>query len=205
MKKFTQKTVLSLANLSSKAPRVNTAFLSCLDGLDCLDGFAGVQANATARSTMSQVKALAKAKLVRFVALLVMVFSVTCSLTSCGGGAQSTPLKNPDIQSSQLAYGITVTFFVGVTQVNQGINFTASLCNALTPVPSPSPLYQAFSCQPSGSGTLVFSALDAEGKVLLTKNFTIPPEFDIKRVKYLIFIGVTYKTSTTEGSFGYFG
>jgi hypothetical protein len=31
------------------------------------------------------------------------------------------------------------------------------------------------------------------------------PEFDIKRVKYLIFIGVTYKTSTTEGSFGYFG
>ena len=174
MKKLTQKTVLSLANLSSKAPRVNTAFLSCLDGLDCLDGFAGVQANATARSTMSQVKALAKAKLVRFVALLVMVFSVTCSLTSCGGGAQSTPLNNPDIQSSQLAYGITVTFFVGVTQVNQGINFTASLCNALTPVPSPSPLYQAFSCQPSGSGTLVFSALDAEGKVLLTKNFTIP-------------------------------
>ena len=34
---------------------------------------------------------------------------------------------------------------------------------------------------------------------------TRAPEFDIKRVKYLIFIGVTYKTSTTEGSFGYFG
>ncbi|MEI6807003.1 MAG: DUF6876 family protein [Myxococcaceae bacterium] len=33
----------------------------------------------------------------------------------------------------------------------------------------------------------------------------IPPEFDIKRAKCLIFIGATYKTSTTEGTFGRFG
>jgi peptidyl-prolyl cis-trans isomerase A (cyclophilin A) len=168
MKKLIPKTVLSLGILSSKAPRLNTAFLSCLD---C---FARALAKATMRSTMSLVTAALEAKLVRSFALLAMVLSVTFSLTSCGAGAQSTPLKNPDIQSSQLAYGITVTFFVGVTQVNQGVNFTASLCNALTPVTSPSPLFQAFSCQPTGSGTLVFSALDATGKVLLTKNFTIP-------------------------------
>jgi len=96
------------------------------------------------------------------------------ALSSCGGGASSTPLKDPDIQSGQLAYGINVTFFVGVSQLNQGITFNASLCSSLTPVVSPSPLYQAYSCQPTGSGTLVFSALDASGKVLLTKNFTIP-------------------------------
>jgi cyclophilin family peptidyl-prolyl cis-trans isomerase len=100
--------------------------------------------------------------------------SAALFLTACGGGGSSTPLKDPDIQSSQLAYGINVTFFVGVSQLNQGVHFTASLCGALSPAVSPSPLYQAFSCQPNGSGTLTFSALDESGKVLLTKNFTIP-------------------------------
>jgi|GEM_PF-276867 len=98
---------------------------------------------------------------------------LTFALVSCGG-VSSTPLKDPDIQSSQLAYGINVNFFVGVSQLNQGVNFSATLCGPLTQVQSPSPLYLAYNCMTKGVGPLVFSASDASGKVLLTKNFTIP-------------------------------
>ena len=103
--------------------------------------------------------------------LLCMCFAA--ALVSCGGGS-STPLKDPDIQTSQLAYGINVNFFVGVSQLNQGVNFSATLCGPLSQVTSPSPLYVAYNCKTSGSGPMVFTASDASGKVLITKNFTIP-------------------------------
>ena len=94
-------------------------------------------------------------------------------LSACGSGS-STPLNPPSIQTSLLAYGIPVSFYVGVTQLNQGVTFNATLCGALSPAQSPSPLYQAYSCTPTGTGTLTFTAKDASGNVLLTKNFTIP-------------------------------
>jgi peptidyl-prolyl cis-trans isomerase A (cyclophilin A) len=63
---------------------------------------------------------------------------------------------------------------VGVTQLNQGITFSATLCGPLTQTQSPSPLYQAYTCTTTGSGQMVFTAKDASGNVLLTKNYTIP-------------------------------
>jgi len=106
----------------------------------------------------------------------IQVAFCTCILfflSACGSGS-STPLNPPNVQSSLLAYGIPVSFYVGVTQLNQGITFNATLCDALKPAQSPSSLYQAYSCTPTGSGNLTFTAKDASGNVLLTKDFTIP-------------------------------
>ena len=102
--------------------------------------------------------------------LAIFLFSL---LTSCGGGS-STPLANPNVQTSKLMYGAPIAFYLGVSQLNQGVTLNASLCSNLVQVVSPSPLYLAYSCTPNGSGTMVFTATDTSGKVLLSQNFTVP-------------------------------
>ena len=99
--------------------------------------------------------------------------AIALLLSACGGGS-STPLASPNIQTSKLMYGSPVAIYVGVSQLNQGITFNATLCPGLYQVQSPSPLYLAYTCTPTGSGTMVFTATDSSGKVLLTQNFTIP-------------------------------
>ena len=105
--------------------------------------------------------------------LLFLAISLVSLLTSCGGGS-STPLANPNVQTSKLMYGAPIAFYLGVSQLNQGVTLNASLCSNLVQVVSPSPLYLAYSCTPNGSGTMVFTATDTSGKVLLSQNFTVP-------------------------------
>ena len=105
--------------------------------------------------------------------LLFLAIFLVSLLTSCGGGS-STPLANPNVQTSKLMYGAPIAFYLGVSQLNQGVTLNASLCSNLVQVVSPSPLYLAYSCTPNGSGTMVFTATDTSGKVLLSQNFTVP-------------------------------
>ena len=105
--------------------------------------------------------------------LLFLAISLVSLLTSCGGGS-STPLANPNVQTSKLMYGAPIAFYLGVSQLNQGVTLNATLCSNLVQVVSPSPLYLAYSCTPNGSGTMVFTATDTSGKVLLSQNFTVP-------------------------------
>ena len=94
-------------------------------------------------------------------------------MSSCGSGT-STPLSAPNVQTTQLAYGIPIAFYVGVTQLNQNITFSATLCSTLKQVQSSNPLYLAYSCTTNGSGSMVFTAKDASGNVLVSKTFNIP-------------------------------
>jgi len=106
---------------------------------------------------------------------LFWIFALASALLlSACGGTPSTPLINPNIQTSKLMYGSPIAFYVGVSQLNQGITFNATMCPGLTQVQSPSSLYLAYACTPTGTGTVVFTATDSSGKVLLTQNFTIP-------------------------------
>ncbi len=105
--------------------------------------------------------------------LLFLAIFLVALLTSCGGGS-STPLANPNVQTSKLMYGAPIAFYLGVSQLNQGVTLNATLCSNLVQMVSPSPLYLAYSCTPNGSGTMVFTATDTSGKVLLSQNFTVP-------------------------------
>lgn len=93
--------------------------------------------------------------------------------SSCAGG-DDTPLKPPVIQSSNLFYGVKATFFVGVTTLADGIQFSASNCANLAAVTSSNPLYLAYSCTVNKTGDLIFSAKDAAGKEITNKTFTVP-------------------------------
>lgn len=112
---------------------------------------------------------LNKLKTFRLPIAAILVFL----LVSCGGGS-STPLATPSVQTSRLVYGSPIAFYMGITQLNQGITLNATLCSSLQQVVSPSPVYLAYSCTPTGTGTMVFTATDSSGNVLLSKNFTIP-------------------------------
>ena len=107
-------------------------------------------------------------------ASIATIGMASLTLLSGCGGSPSTPLATPNVQTSKLMYGAPIAFYVGVTQLNQGITLNATMCPNLIPVQSPSPVYLAYSCTPTGSGTMVFTATDPSGKVILTQNFTIP-------------------------------
>ena len=104
-----------------------------------------------------------------------ILFLISCVFVfaSCGGG-DNTPLKPPVIQSSNLFYGVKATFFVGVTTLNEGIQFSASNCSNFAPINSPNPLYLAYSCTINKTGDLNFSAKDAVGNEITSKTFTVP-------------------------------
>jgi len=104
---------------------------------------------------------------------LVICFLGTLLLSSCGSSTNTT-LKAPNVQISKLAYGVPIAFYVGVTQLNQGISLNATLCGTLTQIQSPSPLYLAYSCTTTGTGNMVLTAKDANGNVILTQSFAIP-------------------------------
>jgi peptidyl-prolyl cis-trans isomerase A (cyclophilin A) len=105
--------------------------------------------------------------------LYFLIFPLLVLLTACGGGP-NTPLPPPSIQASNLFYAVSARFFVGVTELNNGITFSASNCTELIPINSSSPLYLAYSCIVVGTGDLVFTAKDAKGTVILSKNYTVP-------------------------------
>jgi peptidyl-prolyl cis-trans isomerase A (cyclophilin A) len=94
-------------------------------------------------------------------------------LQSCGSGA-NTPLPDPNIQAQNLFYGVQAKFLVGVSELNQGLTFSASNCSTLSQVASSTPTYQSFACTVKGTGSLEFIAKDSVGRVLLTKSFTVP-------------------------------
>jgi cyclophilin family peptidyl-prolyl cis-trans isomerase len=94
-------------------------------------------------------------------------------LFGCGSGGD-TPLPPPNVQANNLFYGVEARFFVGVTQLNSGVTFSASHCGAMNPTASSNPLYQAFTCTVNATGNLDFIAKDEKGQVLLSKSFDVP-------------------------------
>ena len=111
---------------------------------------------------------LIKKALLSAIGLLILI-----SLQACGSGA-NTPLPDPNVQAQNLFYGVQAKFFVGVSELNQGLTFSASNCDTLSQVASSTPTYQSFACTVKGTGPLDFVAKDAQGRVLLTKTFTVP-------------------------------
>ena len=111
---------------------------------------------------------LIKKALLSTIGLLILI-----SLQACGSGA-NTPLPDPNVQAQNLFYGVQAKFFVGVSELNQGLTFSASNCDTLSQVASSTPTYQSFACTVKGTGPLDFMAKDAQGRVLLTKTFTVP-------------------------------
>jgi hypothetical protein len=89
--------------------------------------------------------------------LYFLIFPLLVLLSACGGGP-NTHLPPPSIQASNLFYAVSARFFVGVTELNNGITFSASNCTELTPINSSSPLYLDYSCIVFGTGVLVFTA-----------------------------------------------
>ena len=104
--------------------------------------------------------------------VLLNVFLATL-LSACGSGP-NTPLPPPNVQASNLFYQVSARFYVGVTELINGVTFSASNCSELTQITSPNPLYLAYSCVVNATGPLVFSAKDATGAVILSKNYTVP-------------------------------
>lgn len=94
-------------------------------------------------------------------------------LSACGSGP-NTPLPPPNIQASNLFYGVNAKFYVGVTELNNGITFSVSNCSDFGQITSPSPLYLAYSCLVTATGSMLFTAKDAVGNQILTKNYTVP-------------------------------
>ena len=94
-------------------------------------------------------------------------------LSACGSGP-NTPLPPPNVQANNLFYQVSARFYVGVTELINGVSFSASNCSELTQITSPNPLYLAYSCVVNATGPLVFSAKDATGAVILSKNYTVP-------------------------------
>ena len=94
-------------------------------------------------------------------------------VTSCGSG-DNTPPNAPNVQANNLFYGVKASFFVGVSELNNGIKISVSNCSSLTQVNSSNPMYLAYACTITQSGPLALTATDANGNVLLTKNFTVP-------------------------------
>lgn len=103
------------------------------------------------------------------------LFLASLLLLGCGGGGSDTPPSAPSIQGSNLFYGNTATFYVGVSTLNPGITFSADKCPNLTASSASSTSTAlAYTCKISGTGTLTFTAKNSEGTVLATQAFTVP-------------------------------
>ncbi len=63
---------------------------------------------------------------------------------------------------------------MGVTSLNDGVQFSATNCTSFAPTTSSSPLYLAYSCLINKTGDLVFSAKDANGLEITSKTFSVP-------------------------------
>lgn len=97
----------------------------------------------------------------------------TFLLLGCGGGTD-TPPSPPSIQGSNLFYGVTATFSVGVTTLNPGVTFSADKCSGLTQAASTTATALTFTCKVTGTGTLTLTAKDSQGTTLATQAFTVP-------------------------------
>ena len=120
------------------------------------------------RSIEACLPFLIKKALLSAIGLLILI-----SMQACGSGP-NTPLPDPNVQAQNLFYGVQAKFFVGVSELNQGLTFSASNCNTLSQVASSTPTYQSFACAVKGTGPLDFMVKDAQGRLLLTKTFTVP-------------------------------
>jgi cyclophilin family peptidyl-prolyl cis-trans isomerase len=108
----------------------------------------------------------------------------TLLLLGCGGGGgedpllggnrgNDTPPQPPSIQGTNLFYGLTATFYVGVTTLNPGITMGVDKCSNLTQGNSTATAL-TYTCKITGTGVLSFIAKDSTGKVLATQTFNIP-------------------------------
>lgn len=93
-------------------------------------------------------------------------------LSACGGGG--TPPPAPSIQGSNLFYGVTATFNVGVTTLVPGITLTADKCSSLTQSTSAAPTVLTYKCKITATGTLTFKATDSQGSILASQTFSVP-------------------------------
>jgi peptidyl-prolyl cis-trans isomerase A (cyclophilin A) len=105
-----------------------------------------------------------------FKLLSVLFFSLLCA---CGSGP-NTPLPPPNIQASNLFFGVNARFYVGVTELKNGITFSVSNCSDFTQITSSNPSYLAYSCFVTATGSMLFTAKDVAGNQILAKNYTIP-------------------------------
>ena len=95
------------------------------------------------------------------------------SLAGCGAGSQ-TPPSAPNIQGTNLFYGLTATFNVGVTTLNPGVVFSADKCSNITQTASSVTTSLAYTCYVTGTGTLTFVAKDNQGNTLASQAFNVP-------------------------------
>ena len=88
--------------------------------------------------------------------------------------AEPTPPAAPSIQGTNLFYGLTATFNVGVSTLNPGVVFSADKCSNITPAASEVPTSLAYKCEVTGTGTLTFVAKDSQGNTLASQAFNVP-------------------------------
>lgn len=103
----------------------------------------------------------------------LLVLTVALTFVGCGGGTE-TPPAPPSIQGTNLFYGLTATFNVGVSTLNPGVFFSADKCSNITPAASTAPASLAYKCEVTGTGTLTFVAKDSQGKTLASQAFNVP-------------------------------
>jgi peptidyl-prolyl cis-trans isomerase A (cyclophilin A) len=103
--------------------------------------------------------------------LLALIAALT--LVGCGGGSE-TPPAAPSIQGTNLFYGLTATFNVGVSTVNPGVVFSADKCSNITQAASSITTSLAYKCEVTGTGTLTFVAKDSQGNTLASQAFSVP-------------------------------
>lgn len=95
------------------------------------------------------------------------------TLVGCGSGSE-TPPAAPSIQGTNLFYGLTATFNVGVTTLKPDVVFSADKCSNITQTPSTVTTSLAYTCEVTGTGTLTFVAKDSQGNTLASQTFTVP-------------------------------
>ena len=105
-----------------------------------------------------------------FKLLSVLFFSLLCA---CGSGP-NTPLPPPNIQASNLFFGVNARFYVGVTELKNGVTFSVSNCSDFIQITSQNPSYLAYSCYVNATGSMSFTAKDVAGNQILVKNYTVP-------------------------------
>jgi len=95
------------------------------------------------------------------------------AIVGCGGGSE-TPPAAPSIQGTNLFYGLTATFNVGVSTLNPGVVFSADKCTNITQAASSVTTSLAYKCEVTGTGTLTFVAKDSQGNTLASQAFSVP-------------------------------
>ena len=121
----------------------------------------------------SSVKMLSKRTQLNRMLFIVLSILILFGFFGCGSGP-NTPVPPPNVTAQNLFYGLQARFLVGVSELNEGVTFSATNCDNLMKLVNSSSTYQSYGCTVSRTGNLDFIAKDAKGNALLSKTFTVP-------------------------------